>query len=261
MALETIGPRSGAGPLTYMVVELGTFDPQSVFAHFDGTGAGGSFRPALTIRAQDGTILARVFPSTTLAAGDTADVTYAPFLDDDAAAAAAGATAFAAYELLAQTPIPNQGNPGPDAPFLTWAVIKETPGKIQLDNITPSNDIILLLEDGVYQAVLQTVVFAFNPLDFGGDWAVLEPHLFLSDGAGRFPVDVPSTFYADQNLNNTNPTIGITTTLPFRIAADGDWTVPGMLGALVYNYDNNYVNMINSIKTATRMSVFRLGDA
>lgn len=78
--LETIQRPASSSPLTYTLAELGFVDVQSVFAHFDGTAAGGSFRPALTIRSQNGTILARVFPSDTLAAGDTADVTYAPFL-------------------------------------------------------------------------------------------------------------------------------------------------------------------------------------
>lgn len=78
--LETVGPRGGAAPLTYTLAEPGQVDLASVFAHFDGTSAAGSFRPTVTIRAQNGTILARVFPTDTLAAGDTADVTYAPFL-------------------------------------------------------------------------------------------------------------------------------------------------------------------------------------
>lgn len=79
-ALETVGPRAGAAPLAYTLTETGTVDLQSAFAHFDGTAASGDWRPALTIRAQNGTILSRTFPPDTLATGDTADVTYAPFL-------------------------------------------------------------------------------------------------------------------------------------------------------------------------------------
>lgn len=78
--LETIGPRAGAAPLAYELVELGTVDLQSVFASFDGTAASGAWRPALTIRSQNGTILSRTFPDDELATGDAADVTYAPFL-------------------------------------------------------------------------------------------------------------------------------------------------------------------------------------
>lgn len=77
--LQTVGPRSGGAPLTYTLTEPGTLDLQSVFAHFDGSGASGAFRPTLTIKAQNGTILARLFPIDEPAAGDTADVTYSPF--------------------------------------------------------------------------------------------------------------------------------------------------------------------------------------
>lgn len=80
-ALEVIGPRAGSSPLTLTVTDIGTFDMQSAFAHFDGTSASGPFRPAVTVRSQNGTIVARCFPSESVAAGDTADVTYGPFLD------------------------------------------------------------------------------------------------------------------------------------------------------------------------------------
>lgn len=75
---ETIGPRAGASPVSVELTELGTVDVEGSFAHFDGTGASGSWLAALTIRSQNGAILSRVWPSTTLAAGDTADVTYVP---------------------------------------------------------------------------------------------------------------------------------------------------------------------------------------
>lgn len=82
--LETIGPRSGSAPVTYTVTELGTVDVMSVFASFDGSAASGTFRPTVTVRSQSGAILARVFPTDTVAAGDSADVTFAPFLKQQA---------------------------------------------------------------------------------------------------------------------------------------------------------------------------------
>jgi hypothetical protein len=85
--LETVGPRSGSAPLAYTLAEQGTVDLQAVFAHFDGAAASGAWRPTLTIKSQNGTILARLFPSDTLAVGDTADVTYAPFLSGAGGAA------------------------------------------------------------------------------------------------------------------------------------------------------------------------------
>lgn len=78
--LETVGPRSGSAPLTYTLTEAGTVDLMSVFASFDGAAAGGSFLPTVTVRSQNGAILARGFPGEAVAAGGSADVTFAPFL-------------------------------------------------------------------------------------------------------------------------------------------------------------------------------------
>lgn len=106
--LEVVGPRSGSAPLVYTVVEEGTFDLQSVFAHFDGAGASGDYRPVVTIKAQNGTILGRVFPDQQLAAGDDADVTYIPFRRATATVAPAGSyeqTILATPTLLAYWPM------------------------------------------------------------------------------------------------------------------------------------------------------------
>lgn len=52
---------------------------KTAFAHWDGTGASGSFLAALSFYAANGTLLSRVFPLTAVAAGGEADVSYAPF--------------------------------------------------------------------------------------------------------------------------------------------------------------------------------------
>lgn len=85
--LETIGLGTGTGPISYALTELGTVEVESAFAAFDGTGASGPWRPALTVRAQNGAILSRTFPSQELAVGDAAVVTYSPFVPVDSAAA------------------------------------------------------------------------------------------------------------------------------------------------------------------------------
>jgi hypothetical protein len=100
--LETVGPRTGPAPLVYTLAELGTVDVQSIFAHFDGTSASGSFRPTVTVRSQNGTIVSRTFPpDTTLSAGDSADVTFAPLLR--AASAAGGLPTYNALVLAEPT--------------------------------------------------------------------------------------------------------------------------------------------------------------
>lgn len=51
----------------------------SVFARFDGAGAGGTFLACLSLYSQDEKLIARTFPDQELAAGDSARVTFAPF--------------------------------------------------------------------------------------------------------------------------------------------------------------------------------------
>lgn len=111
--LDVIGPRNGTAPLTVTITDAGTVDLQSIFAHFDGTSASGIFRPVVTIRSQNGTILARVFPSTTLAVGDTADVTYAPFLGDSqgAVTASLGLLDYAEFTSTIQVLSTDKNNP------------------------------------------------------------------------------------------------------------------------------------------------------
>lgn len=113
--LEVVGPKAGAAPLTYTLTELGTVDLQTIFARFDGSAAAGSYRPTVRIEAQDGTVLAQVFPSETLAAGDSAGVTFAPFLR---AATSSGPTA-ATYTQSMSTPGPLSAQTG----TMTWRVL------------------------------------------------------------------------------------------------------------------------------------------
>jgi hypothetical protein len=172
-----------------------------------------------------------------------------------------GFGASAIYKLVSAIPTVNQGSTGPSGPFLGWTPVAETPGVIELDDITPSIDIVLIKAPGRYTATLQMVAGTFDPLDFGNTSAVLEGHVFLSDGVGGFPFEVVSHVYADQALVTVDSKVGLSVTLPFVIDDDvGDMPVPGMLGTLFYNYDNLYTNMVNEVKTDTRFYVERLGD-
>lgn len=66
-------------PATYVVPPGMDLELASVVARWNGAGAGGSFKPALSIYSQNGKLMARVAPGTDLSVGDTAVVTYAPF--------------------------------------------------------------------------------------------------------------------------------------------------------------------------------------
>ena len=77
----TIITRPGplAVPFTYTLGVTEQLRAVSAFAHWDGTSASGTFLPCLSFYAPDGSLFMRVFPATSITAGGTADVTYAPF--------------------------------------------------------------------------------------------------------------------------------------------------------------------------------------
>jgi hypothetical protein len=85
------GPAQHAAPSTYALAAGEAFEPESVTATFDGSGAAGAFLPVLSIYAQSGELIARS-PAAQLAAGDSAEVTFAPLLRAAQAAAAASGT-------------------------------------------------------------------------------------------------------------------------------------------------------------------------
>lgn len=70
----------GSLPATYVVPASSEITVSSIFARFDGGAASGSFVPTLDILSQSGALMARVAAQTTLAVGDSARVTWAPFL-------------------------------------------------------------------------------------------------------------------------------------------------------------------------------------
>lgn len=92
MAQETIpvqGLGTSAAPLTYNVAVGDEFDLMAAFASFDGTGAGSSWVPALQVLAPSGAVMVSTIGAT-VAAGGSADVTFAPFLENDASATSSG---------------------------------------------------------------------------------------------------------------------------------------------------------------------------
>jgi len=83
-AIYTDNP--GPIPATYTVPGDMELRLASIVARFNGASAGGAFLPALAVYTQDDRLIGRFHPSTELAVGDTAVVTYAPFLKGPSAA-------------------------------------------------------------------------------------------------------------------------------------------------------------------------------
>lgn len=92
-------------PDGYQLADSETLRIEAAFASFDGSGAATAFEPCLTFKAPDGRVLNRVRPSTTIAAGGTADVSYAPF---PGGIGISSATAIATLGFTAFTPAGNK---------------------------------------------------------------------------------------------------------------------------------------------------------
>lgn len=71
--------RPGTTPAVYVVPASLDLVLESVSAEWDGAAAAGEFLPCLAVYTQDDRLLGRFHPGASLAAGDTGEVTYAPF--------------------------------------------------------------------------------------------------------------------------------------------------------------------------------------
>lgn len=69
----------GLAPNGYVLGPGDSFGIESIQATFDGSAAMTDFLPCATIYGPDGRKLSRTFPASTMAAGDSGGVTYAPF--------------------------------------------------------------------------------------------------------------------------------------------------------------------------------------
>src|SRR5690349_21066359 len=69
-----------AAPYSYRLAAGEAWEALTISAVFDGTAASGAFYPCCSIYTQDGKLLSRDFPATSVAAGASAEVTYHHFL-------------------------------------------------------------------------------------------------------------------------------------------------------------------------------------
>lgn len=116
----------GAAPQAYSVPNATEIIPRAVNATFDGSGAAGSFLPTLEIISDGGVVIARIPCDTTVAAGDSAEVTFAPFLR------AASGSASAGYSLVEQDAVPF--TPRSTLNFTgTGVTVSDDPGNLSTD--------------------------------------------------------------------------------------------------------------------------------
>lgn len=76
---ELIAVPDGATPASYTLSPNEELHVEAASAVFDGTGAAGAFLPAIAIYAPSGQLISKTFPDTSIAAGSSAEVTFAPF--------------------------------------------------------------------------------------------------------------------------------------------------------------------------------------
>lgn len=69
-----------SAPLSYTVAGAQEIIIRSLFASFDGTGAAGAFLPCVQVVSPAGQVVIEAITDASVAAGSSADVTFAPFL-------------------------------------------------------------------------------------------------------------------------------------------------------------------------------------
>ena len=73
-------PGSGAAPLTYLIAAAQEIILKAAFANFDGRAAAASFLPCLRILSPSGHVVGEYVAQSSVAAGGSAEVSFAPFL-------------------------------------------------------------------------------------------------------------------------------------------------------------------------------------
>jgi hypothetical protein len=86
----------GSLPAEYKVPPGLDLVAQSIVARFNGASASGAFLPVLSVYSQDGRRVGTFHPNVELAVGDTAVVTYAPFLRGSVAGSAGAWSSYGA---------------------------------------------------------------------------------------------------------------------------------------------------------------------
>lgn len=107
----------GPTPVSYTVPNAAEIVVKAVNATFDGSGAAGTFAPTVEIVSDGGVVVARVPCQTSVAAGGSAEVTFAPFLRGDAGGGGGGVVGdWASLRVLYSAPLP-QIPPFPNAGY------------------------------------------------------------------------------------------------------------------------------------------------
>jgi hypothetical protein len=178
------------------------FEPSAVTALFNGTAAASSFLACLSFYSQDGLLLARTFPGTTIAAGGSAEVTFGPFLGgDDVQVPISAVPSVGLVRSAVQT-------------IATGAAVA-----IAWDTVTANNF-------GMWDAGAPTRVTCTNPGAYAASYELAFAANATGDRAGRLRLNGAGVSVAQMILNtNTQPgaqTIFTASTVQLSLAV-GDY--------------------------------------
>lgn len=139
---------TATAPATWTVPGLGQVTPRTVFAHYDGTGAGVLFYPALKIVSDAGRLIG-IYPcSSSVAAGGSADVTWFPGVEatrTPVSAAVGARISTVNGQTIADSTLTN----------LIWTTVDyDTDG---MANLAANNTILTVNTPGIYMVVCSTV--------------------------------------------------------------------------------------------------------
>ena len=97
---QTLSLAAQTTPADYVLAATQQLTLGAIHAHFDGSGAGGSYVPTLDIISDSGHTVLSVPQDTTIAAGSNAESSWAPFLKTVAAGAGPGPTKIVVSRLM-----------------------------------------------------------------------------------------------------------------------------------------------------------------
>jgi len=104
---EQIRLPDGAAPTSYEVPNSAEIVPKAITALFDGTSAAATFLPVVEIVSDGGVVMSRTKAESTVAAGGSAEVTFAPFLSTAGASGSGGGgpAQWASLRVVYATPV------------------------------------------------------------------------------------------------------------------------------------------------------------
>ena len=172
---------------TYTVPTTDTVEPLAASVTYDGSGAGGNFVPCLSFFSQSGQLLSRTFPSATVTAGDTVEVSFIPFVPPASGGEGGGGIQFDVentgdwLHVTATDPAPPTGE---SIEFTAaGAILLQAVGLVEMIGV----DVVTLFSSLTFQGG-SDVNFTGTEMNMGGTPASPNPfnYLFLNGGALSF---------------------------------------------------------------------------